>query len=418
MVKKREHNTEFSMTNDPIVANEYLIQRSLFTTLPNQANRSIEGNFRPLDDYERDVLLRSLIALYQIRGIGFRTLRTLFDAGFLLRMPDLSSAEILEELTELIGGGKHQSGLIKAIMQDTQALFDKGNRQIGELTLQQVLFAPIGHVSYPKALLRLTDPPRWVFIQGNIEALHSDSIIAVVGTRTATPAGLKLAYGCARHLVQRNVVVLSGLARGIDQKAHQGATDYAGQTIAVLGQGLTVTETPTERKLWSDIIDMEGAIVSEYLPGDLPSRTSYLRRNELQVALSKVVIPIECPSLESGTGGTIRRAQSIGTPVIGVSVNNDDENTLISTRINLEKLGIKVFTISSENSREFWSELERIMPHHDWTINPQPRQDRFFRTIEDRILVAKKKLALDEQAIDRLSLSLRHKIISGQSQNS
>jgi predicted Rossmann fold nucleotide-binding protein DprA/Smf involved in DNA uptake len=128
---------------------------------------------------------------------------------------------------------------------------------------------------------------------------------------------------CAAELVRRNVVVLSGLAKGIDENAHVGAIDYFGQSIAVLGQGIAHHESGGDTVLANRILDFDGAVISEYLPKDSSSRNSFLRRNELQVALSRVVIPIESPSLESGTGATIRRALSssaAGTIILVVSM--------------------------------------------------------------------------------------------------
>src|SRR5690606_24574961 len=155
--------------------------------------------------------------------------------------------------------------------------------------------------------------PRWLFAEGDLGALNSSPIIGVVGTRKASSEGLRLAYQLGKELVARNIVVLSGLAEGIDEQAHLGAVDSYGQSIAVLGQGINAKISLSNDALVRKIVRSDGLLISEYLPQEYPSRRKYLRRNELQAALSQLIIPVECPSLASGTGATIRRARTFGT---------------------------------------------------------------------------------------------------------
>ena len=287
-------------------------------------------------------------------------------------------------------------------------MIDDGQKAVDELRKKQITFIPIGHKDYPVSLLRIPNAPRWIFVKGSLEPIKSNSIVALIGTRKATLDGQRLAYLCASTFVRKNLVVLSGLAEGIDEKAHQGAVDYYGQTIAVLGYGLLSEELVHNQVLWMQIIEREGSIVSEYLPNDSPSRQTFLRRNELQAALSKVVIPIECPSLESGTGATIRRALALDTPVIGITYNNHviNEETLASTRANLSKIGVQIFNLEQDHVDKLWGYLESVLLNHNLVTDQNPRKVRFLNTMIQQFVYAQNKFDLNQRDIEYLTNKL------------
>lgn len=352
-------------------------------------------------------LLQSIIALSLLKGIGFRSVCELFDTGAIDTFWNLSEGN----LKRLINGLPVTRRLdINQIMGEKAHILESANRIISELQKREITFLHMGSDRFPQSLFKLHEPPRWIFVQGNPDCLSANAIVAVVGTRNPTSLGLTLASQCAGELVKRNAIVLSGLAKGIDEQAHQGAVSYFGQSIAVLGYGILVKDTPHDTELAEKIVQFDGAIISEYLPYDIPSRTGFLRRNELQASLSNLVIPVECPSLESGTGATIRRAMKIGTPVVGITPENETNDSLQATKTNLELLQRPVFKVRSDNSKDFWDFLRKVMPEHDWTINLQPSQQRFFRDIVKNIIHARSSLSIDEKAIDRLAEELKEAI--------
>lgn len=346
-----------------------------------------------------DELLVSLLALASIKGLGFKTLCAMFDTGFLTKVWDWDLAEVVRHWASL--PTKPKADMSKTIHEEQESLLETGRNTANDLRKQEVSFIPLGHPSYPESLLKLSIPPRWLFVKGNLTEIHPGSIIAVVGTRNASCTGEKMAYRFAMQLVLRNAVVLSGLAKGIDEQAHLGAVDHFGQTIAILGHGLA--DHYLNRSLCSRILESGGVIVSEYLPSDPPSRQGFLRRNELQAAMSKVVVPIECPSLESGTGATVRRAMKVGTPIVGIVTDNMREKAFLETKRNLESLGHPVFS----DTDDFWAYLREKMTEHNWTIDPVPRQNRFFRGIEQQMSDATDRVSLDEKSVDRLAQRLK-----------
>jgi DNA protecting protein DprA len=396
---------------NPTTDSQEVANPPISNTNSSAVNTTSEKNradhIRVVDDDVVPSLLEAILALASVKGFGLKTLYALFDADILLNLWLLTPAELREKFEGVIS--KNRQDLVQQVIDKLPHLRDVGRRGCDVLLSKGIQFVPLGHVTYPDTLRRLQDAPRWIFVKGNLQAIHSEATVAVVGTRGASRTGLKLAYRCAEELARRNITVLSGLAQGIDESAHLGALDNYGLTVAVLGYGINLEITSHSANTWSRIVNTEGAIVSEYLPNELPSRQGFLRRNELQVAMAQVLIPIECPSLESGTGATIRRAINLGTPVVGVVPTNTSEHSLISTRTNLVKSGCTVFSLTDGGAVDFWAYLIRLI---NPTINSDPsaRQDRFFRIVEKQILQTKDKLDLDAQAIDRLAVELKQKL--------
>ena len=366
--------------------------------------------FAVVDDATRSDLLVSVLSLASVDGVGIATLAAMFDTGFLPHVWDWDLETTLHEWMRL--PVKSRADLAKSIHENRGILLESGHKASDELRRQHIHFVPLGHESYPARLQELADPPRWLFVKGDLDAVKSTCAIAVVGTRDASEQGRRLAYRCAEELARRDVVVLSGLARGIDEWAHLGAVESYGQSIAVLGHGVNPSYLSSNHKLWARIVETEGAIVSEYPPLTPPRREYYLRRNELVAALARVVIPIECPTMASGTGATIRRAMSLGTPISGVIPANSLEPTIAATARNLAELGLSVFTLSPGGARDFWDFLEAKIPNHPWTLDSTIRQDRLLRVAERMLLEARSKVPLDEDAIDRLAQALKDGLAS------
>jgi DNA processing protein len=143
--------------------------------------------------------------------------------------------------------------------------------------------------SYPALLRTIADPPPVLFLRGLLDASPA---VAIVGSRRATPYGLAAAARLAADLAMVGVTVVSGLARGIDAAAHQGALDGGGRTVAVLGCGPDVTYPPEHAGLASAIAGA-GALVSEFAPGTPPLRGHFPRRNRIISGLALGVIVVE-----------------------------------------------------------------------------------------------------------------------------
>jgi DNA processing protein len=152
---------------------------------------------------------------------------------------------------------------------------------------------------YPERLKTIFDYPLVLYVKGNIKILSNDLIIAIVGTRQVSVYGQIQAEKIAYGLVQRGFCVVSGLARGIDTAAHQGALKSKnGETIAVLGNGLKHIYPPENKRL-ADKICENGVIISELPFAAPPLRINFPTRNRIISGLSLGVVIIEAP-LRSG----------------------------------------------------------------------------------------------------------------------
>jgi DNA processing protein len=172
---------------------------------------------------------------------------------------------------------------------------------------------------YPTRLREIYDPPPLLYVLGNIELL-SRHCIAIVGSRRPTPYGNQMAGKLARDLADRGMVVCSGLARGIDCSAHQGALGSAtGTTIAVLGCGIDVVY-PKENKKVFEAIQKQGAILTEFPIGTFAAPQNFPIRNRVIAGMALGVVVVEGAQY-SGSLMTARLAMEFGREVFGVPGN-------------------------------------------------------------------------------------------------
>src|SRR5689334_2196885 len=149
----------------------------------------------------------------------------------------------------------------------------------------------IGDPEYPSLLRQISDPPPCLWTRGDRSAWRSIAV-AVIGARAASQEGLSAAGEIACDLARAGIVVVSGLARGIDSAAHVGAIDGGGRTIAVLGTGIDRVY-PAENDLLADRIAASGLLLTEFPPGTHPEDWHFPRRNRIISGLSKAVVVVE-----------------------------------------------------------------------------------------------------------------------------
>ncbi|MCA9491193.1 MAG: DNA-protecting protein DprA [Myxococcales bacterium] len=147
---------------------------------------------------------------------------------------------------------------------------------------------------YPSRLLEWDSPPPVLFVEGDVSALNR-ACVSIVGTRGCSPYGASVAHRIAWACAREGITVVSGLARGIDTHAHQGALAAGGPTVAVLGHGLMHTAPPSNRELRRNIVRRGGAVVSTWPDPVPPSKQSFPRRNEWIAALGRHLVVIEAP---------------------------------------------------------------------------------------------------------------------------
>lgn len=169
---------------------------------------------------------------------------------------------------------------------------------------------------YPSRLLDLARPPEPLWFEGDATLL-SRECIAIVGTRRMTPYGERVARELAIACAESGVVVVSGLAQGIDSAAHAAALAARGETIAVLGEGLAAFDPRGRRRRLAARIRERGCLVSQYPPLVPATGWMFAKRNATIAALARVVIVVEAPH-GSGALITAREARALGRELYAV----------------------------------------------------------------------------------------------------
>ncbi len=178
---------------------------------------------------------------------------------------------------------------------------------------------------YPERLREIYDPPPVLWARGDVSLLARPSI-AVVGTRHPSPYGSGIAEMLARDLAVRRLLIVSGMARGIDTCAHKGALAARMPTVAVWGTGIDVIYPKENKKLAEDILATGGAIVSEVPMGTFPAPQNFPRRNRILSGLSIAVLVVEAAE-NSGTRVTARCASEQNRDLFAVPGNVTNKNS-------------------------------------------------------------------------------------------
>ena len=263
-----------------------------------------------------------------------------------------------------IDGGAILKGLVPARVAAAVRSGVSRRSWVDELELARrarARFALPGDDDYPDVLLEIAHAPVGIFVSG--ETLGGLApMIGVVGTRTPTPRGAAVATELAADLVRSGLTVVSGLARGIDTRAHEGALDAGGRTVAVLGCGLSCVYPPENAGLAHDIAE-RGSLVSEFSMLAEPRPGCFPRRNRIISGLSVGVVVVEAAA-KSGALITAARALEQGREVFAVPGPVDEPLSAGPNR--LIKAGAKL----TEDAGDVLDELERA-----WGPFPVARPD-------------------------------------------
>jgi len=173
--------------------------------------------------------------------------------------------------------------------------------------------------AYPTLLRNIYDPPILLYVRGDRSLLESPSV-AVVGTRHPTPYGIGMAQRLSADLASRGIIIVSGMARGVDTCAHKGALEGKGRTVAVWGTGIDVPYPRENKKLTDAILDAGGAVITEFPMATFAAPQNFPIRNRIISGLSIGVLVVEAGEY-SGTRITARNALEQGRDVYAVPGN-------------------------------------------------------------------------------------------------
>ncbi|HTT22009.1 MAG TPA: DNA-processing protein DprA [Candidatus Sulfotelmatobacter sp.] len=188
-----------------------------------------------------------------------------------------------------------------------------------------IIVLSIGDDSYPSRLKEIYDPPVVLYVRGNAETLCRPGM-AVVGTRHPTPYGSGMAERLACDLAAQGLVIISGMARGVDTASHRGAISAKGKTVAVFGTGVDVIYPKENSRLSEQILALGGALVSEFPLGTFAAPQNFPIRNRILSGMSLGVLVVEAAEY-SGTRITARLALEQKRDVFAVPGNVTNKNS-------------------------------------------------------------------------------------------
>lgn len=253
-------------------------------------------------------------------GVGARTARRLVE---FFGSEEALWAATQQELAEAAGASLAQK-LIAS--RSGEAV----NAHVRDCRTQGMTLLTPASPGYPAGLLDLCDPPRVLYAKGDLSLLAREGV-TVVGTRRHTRYGARVTAQLSRELAEAGLVIVSGLAEGLDAAAHQAALDAGGGTIAVLGNGLDVYY-PAINAALQDEIAQRGLLLSESPPGKRASKGSFPMRNRILAALTRATLVTEAGE-KSGALLTAELAMDCGRELFVVPGNIDSPASYATNRL-------------------------------------------------------------------------------------
>ena len=237
----------------------------------------------------------------------------------------------------------------KSMERVAKVLSDCQEKNIEILTLQDA--------KYPERLRNIPDPPVVLYMQGRLPAVDESLMIAVIGTRKASPYGVKMARKLGGEIASGGGIVVSGLAAGCDCEAMDAALRAGGSTVGVLGTAIDKVYPAANRWLFNEV-RARGALISEYPPGMRTYPESFVARNRIISGLSLGVVVAEAPK-RSGTRVTVNFALGQNRDVFAVPKNAD---TGVGGCNDLIAEGAFVATCGEDVLRQYGTQFDLFQP--------------------------------------------------------
>ena len=235
---------------------------------------------------------------------------------------------------------------------------------------------------YPQNLLQIYDPPVLLYVRGDAQILNAPSL-SIVGTRKPTLYGTQMAERLGRDLAARGVVIVSGMARGIDAIGHQGALAAKGRAIGVLGTGINVCYPKENKKLYEKVLE-RGAILSEFPLHTHPAPENFPIRNRIVAGMPLGVVVVEGAEF-SGSLITARLAMEFGREVFGVPGNATQPVSFAPNQ--LIKQGAKLVTGAEDVIEELPTPVRAALVQAE-----QPEAERRNQLLQQALEGAQKKI--------------------------
>jgi DNA processing protein len=335
----------------------------------------MEGNGLSRSDHSQ---YAPWLALTRVKGlgcVGFKKLASHFAD------PTESLSATAAELSEIEGLDRN---VIEGLLAFRQ--WDEVEREVRRAKEAGARIIPFGSTMYPSRLRTIADPPPYLYVKGEIRE-QDEKAVAVVGTRSASHYGRRVAHDLCRGLASLGFTVVSGMARGIDGVAHDTALDAGGRTIAVLGSGVDRPYPPEHQSLYHRISE-NGAVISELPIGARPLAFNFPARNRLISGLSIGVVVVEATE-KSGSLITAAIAVEQGREVFAVPGEVGSSRSRGAHR--LIRQGAKLVESVEDILEEIAPQLvapnrQSAMPIRTLPIDTQPETRKVFDLLQERPL--------------------------------
>ena len=319
----------------------------------------------------------SWLALTRIKGLGcvsFKKLASHFAD------PTKSLSATAAELAEIEGLDRN---VIDGLLSFRE--WEEVEREVRRASHAGVRIIPFSSTTYPSRLRTIADPPPCLYVKGEIRA-EDDNAVAVIGTRSASHYGRRVASELSHGLASLGFAVVSGMARGIDGVAHDSAIHAGGRTIAVLGSGVDRAYPPEHQNLYHRISD-NGAVISELPLGARPLAFNFPARNRLISGLSIGVVVVEATE-KSGSLITAALAVEQGREVFAVPGEAGSSRSRGAHRLIRQgaKLVETVEDILEEIAPQLVRDRRSAAQVRTLPVDTQPEARKIFDLLQDRSL--------------------------------
>jgi DNA processing protein len=240
-----------------------------------------------------------ILALQNSPGIGRNTINNLLPFA-----PDIFIG-VKDVYEFLLTMQKSFSRIKVPEIQEIQIAYDKAFNILEQSQKKGIKVISVVDENFPTRLHIIPDPPVVIYVKGNEKCLHEELSVAIIGTREPSEYGVKCGELFGKFFAEKGLVVVSGLASGIDASGHRGCINGNGQTVGVLAQGLDTPVYPKiNRELAEKILNSSGCLMSEYAPLMRAQSNMFVERDRLQSGLSAGVVVIET-DIKGGTMHTV-----------------------------------------------------------------------------------------------------------------
>jgi len=350
--------------------------------------------------------LQHQIALTLIRSIGPNYAKALLaqfgDAEQIFKTPK-------SKLMRVHGIKEKRTGAI-----DFHSALERAEEELGFIEKNNIKTIFYTDIDYPRRLKNCADGPILLYAKGNIE-LNRQHVVSIVGTRNATEYGRELCRQLVEELQQYGVLVVSGLASGIDVAAHKESISQGLQTVGVLGHGLDRIY-PYHNFSTAEKMQANGGLLTEYISGTLPDRENFPQRNRIVAGLADATVVIEA-SIKGGALITAEIANTYNRDVFAFPGRVDDEysegcNFLIRNNkaALLTCAADLAYTLGWEGSEEKKSKKEQLTLPMDLTTEEKMIFDIIHQhkgplAIDD--LTVKTNLPMSQLAMSLLNMEMQ-----------